>query len=166
MSLLLELDHYDWQLLRVMQADARLSKVALSEEVNLSPSQCSRRLQRLEQLGLIDHYATHLNRELLGLNVMAFVSVTLEKHGENPAQRFHQAIKEIEAIQEGYSVTGDADYLLRVISEDLKSFSDFLMDQLVAIPGVSHVKSTVVLDCIKSSNQLPLPKQAGSQVVR
>ena len=154
----LELDSYDWRMIQALQENARISNVALSEYVNLSPSQCSRRLQRLEQSGLIEHYATILNHAQMGFGVMAFVSVTLEKHGENPAKDFHEVIAAIPNILECYSVTGDADYLLRVVLADLKTFSDFLMDQLVAIRGVSHVKSTVVLDRIKSSTNLPLNK--------
>lgn len=155
--LAIELDAYDWKLLNALQENARLSNVSLSELVNLSPSQCSRRLQRLEQSGLINSYATMLNEDLLGLGVTAFVSVTLEKHGENPAHHFQEAICDIPNILECFSVTGDADYLLRVVSTDLKSFSDFIMDHLVAIAGVSQVKSTVVLNKIKSSTSLPLP---------
>ena len=156
--LTIELDKYDWRLLKALQDNARISNVTLSEWINLSPSQCSRRLQRLEQSGLIIGYATQLSPEQLGFGVTAFVSVTLAKHGENSAQHFHQEVQKIPTILECYSVTGDADYLLRVVSPNLKSFSDFLMDHLVSIASVSHVKSTVVLDKIKASNHLPLPE--------
>ena len=155
--LTIELDNYDWRILKALQTNARLSNVSLSELINLSPSQCSRRLQRLEQSQLITGYFTQLDADQLGFGVTAFVSVTLEKHGENPALHFHQEIQNIPTILECYSVTGDADYLLRVVSPDLKTFSDFLMDHLISIASVSHVKSTVVLNKIKSSNSLPLP---------
>ncbi len=154
----LDLDSYDLKLLQALQNNARLSNVTLSEMINLSPSQCSRRLQRLEQSNLIKGYFTQLDLDQLGFNVMAFVSVTLEKHGENPAHHFHQEIQKIPTVLDCYTVTGDADYLLRVISPNLKAFSDFLMDHLISITSVSHVKSTVVLDQIKSSHDCPLPE--------
>jgi Lrp/AsnC family leucine-responsive transcriptional regulator len=153
----IELDHYDWRLLKALQKNARLSNVALSETVSLSPSQCSRRLQRLEQSGLIENYITHLNPSTLGFNVMAFVNVTLDKKGGKTAIAFQEEVKKIENILECYSVTGDTDYLLRVVSADLKSFSDFMMDKLVSLSGVSQVKSTVILDQIKHQTVLPLP---------
>lgn len=153
----IELDHYDWRLLKALQKNARLSNVALSDTVSLSPSQCSRRLQRLEQSGLIENYITHLNPSSLGFNVMAFVNVTLDKKGDKTAIAFQNEVNKIDNILECYSVTGDTDYLLRVVSADLKSFSDFMMDQLVSLPGVSQVKSTVILDQIKHQTVLPLP---------
>lgn len=153
----IELDHYDWRLLKALQKNARLSNVALSETVSLSPSQCSRRLQRLEQSGLIENYITHLNPSYLGFNVMAFVNVTLDKKGDKTAIAFQEEVNKIDNILECYSVTGDTDYLLRVVSADLKSFSDFMMDKLVSLSGVSQVKSTVILDQIKHQTVLPLP---------
>lgn len=156
MSGAVSLDAYDIRLLEALQQDGRLSQAQLSERVNLSPSQCSRRLQRLQELGVIRAWVAQLNADRLGLGVLAFVSVTLEKHGENPARAFHQAVQRKSQILECYSVTGDDDYLLRVVVSDLKAFSNFLMEELMTIPGVTHIRSTVVLDSIKTTTALPL----------
>lgn len=153
----IELDSYDWRLLRALQTNARLSNVALSEQVNLSPSQCSRRLQRLEQNNLIEAYFTQLNASELGYQITAFVSVTLDKRTKNSDKEFKQAIEAIPQILECYSVSGDSDYWLRVISENLPSLSSFLSESLSSLTCVRDLTSTVVLNRIKHAPSIPLP---------
>ncbi|MBJ7536939.1 Lrp/AsnC family transcriptional regulator [Marinomonas transparens] len=153
----IELDSYDWRLLRALQTNARLSNVALSEQVSLSPSQCSRRLQRLEQNNLIEAYLTQLNANELGYQVTAFVSVILDKSIKDSGGEFQNAIANIPTILECYSVTGDADYWLRVISQDLPSLSEFLSNSLSSLPCVRDLTSTVVLNRIKHASSIPLP---------
>ncbi|GAB3125136.1 Lrp/AsnC family transcriptional regulator [Novispirillum itersonii] len=150
------LDAIDRRILRAMQDNARLSNVELSEQAHLSPSQCHRRLKRLEELGVIDGYSARLNPEKIGLGVTAFVSVSLGKHGESPATRFAEAVQGIPEILECHSVSGEADYLLRVTAPDLKSFSDFLMHRLMAFPFVESVKSSIALECLKRWKGLPV----------
>jgi Lrp/AsnC family leucine-responsive transcriptional regulator len=154
--MLQELDSSDLRLLAALQENARLSHVELAERVHLSPSQCQRRLKKLEQQGVIRGYATLLERDKLGLRVMAFVNVTLEKHGENPARDFRHTIAHEEAFLECWSVSGDADYLLRVVATDLKGFSDFLMYRLLRMPMVANVRSSILLEPIKHTTALPL----------
>ncbi len=151
-----DLDSIDLRLLAALQDNARLSHVELAEQVYLSASQCQRRLKKLEQQGVIRCYAALLDRDKLGLGVMAFVNVTLEKHGENPARDFRQVIAHEEAILECWSVSGDADYLLRVVARDLKGFSDFLMYRLLRMPMVANVRSSILLEPIKYTTALPL----------
>ncbi|PYF78312.1 MULTISPECIES: Lrp/AsnC family transcriptional regulator [Marinomonas] len=153
----IELDSYDWRLLRALQTNARLSNVALSEQVNLSPSQCSRRLQRLEQNNLIEAYFTQLNASELGYQITAFVSITLDKRVKNSDKEFKQAIEAIPEILECYSVSGDADYWLRVISENLPSLSSFLSESLSSLTCVRDLTSTVVLNRVKHAPSIPLP---------
>lgn len=153
----IELDSYDWRLLKALQTNAKLTNVALSEQINLSPSQCSRRLQRLEQSNLIEAYFTQLNASELGYQVTAFVSVTLDKSIKNSDTQFQQAIIEIPKILECYSVSGEADYWLRVISENLPSLSTFLSESLAKLPCVRDLTSTVVLNRIKHAPSIPLP---------
>jgi Lrp/AsnC family leucine-responsive transcriptional regulator len=152
----LDLDATDVRLLESLQGEARLSNVELSERVHLSPSQCYRRLRRLEDGGVVRAYAALLDREGLGFGVMAFVNVTLEKHGEHPAQAFHQAVQDEPEILECYAVSGEADYLLRVVAGDLKAFSDFLMHRLLRLPMVANVRSSILLDELKATTALPL----------
>lgn len=153
----IELDSYDWRLLRALQTNARLSNVALSEQVSLSPSQCSRRLQRLEQNNLIEAYFTQLNASELGYQITAFVSITLDKRIKDSDKEFKQAIETIPQILECYSVSGDADYWLRVISENLPSLSSFLSESLSSLACVRDLTSTVVLNRIKHAPSIPLP---------
>lgn len=154
--MLQELDSSDLRLLAALQENARLSHVELAERVHLSPSQCQRRLKKLEQQGFIRAYAALLDRDKLGLGVMAFVSLTLERHGENPSRDFRQSIAHEDAILECWSVSGDADYLLRVVATDLKGFSDFLMHRLLRMPMVANVRSRILLEPVKYTTVLPL----------
>lgn len=151
-----ELDAADVRLLECLQRRARLSNVELSEQIHLSASQCYRRLRRLEESGVVRGYVALLEREPLGLGVMAFVNVTLEKHGESPAQAFHDAVQDYPEILECYAVSGEADYLLRIVAPDLKAFSDFLMHRLMRLPMVANVRSSILLDELKATTALPL----------
>ncbi|MFT4574668.1 Lrp/AsnC family transcriptional regulator [Marinomonas primoryensis] len=153
----IELDSYDWRLLKALQANARLTNVALSEQVNLSPSQCSRRLQRLEQNNLIEAYFTQLNASELGYQITAFVDITLDKTIKNSDKEFKEAIEAIPQILECYSVSGEADYWLRIISENLPALSIFLGESLASLPCIRDLTSTVVLNRIKHAPAIPLP---------
>ena len=149
-------DAMDRKILALLQENARITSAELSEGVNLSPSQCHRRWRRLEELGLIKGYAALLDPQKLGLGVEAFVNVTLEKHGADPARSFVETIHRYPEILECHSVTGEADYVLRVVASDLKAFSGFLMTRLLTMPEVSNVRSNVFLDELKSTTALPL----------
>lgn len=153
----LELDAYDWKLLNALQSNARLSNVALSEQVNLSPSQCSRRLQRLEQSKLIEAYNTHLNASALGFHIIAFISVTLDTGKPDARQAFQDHINQVDTVLECYSVTGECDYWLRVIAPDLPALSNFLNNELSLLTAVRDISSTVVLNQIKRCHNVPLP---------
>ena len=152
-----DLDGFDRRLLLALQQDGRLSNVELSERVHLSASQCQRRVKRMEEAGVIESYAALLNREKIGLGVMAFVNITLERHGVASAQAFREAIGHCSKILECWSVSGEADYLLRVVAADLKTFSDFLLYELQAMPFVATVRSNILLEQMKATTVLPLP---------
>lgn len=152
----LSLDRMDLKILDALQRDARASNVELAERVHLSPSQFHRRLKRLEEMGIIARYVALLEPTAVGLSVMAFVGVTLEKHGANPAREFAEAINGVAEILECWAVSGDYDYLLRVVAADLAGFSDFLLHRLIRLPMVAGVRSIILLDCLKSGTALPL----------
>ncbi len=153
-----ELDAADRRLLAALQSDARASGVELAEEVRLSPSQCQRRLKRLEETGLIAGYGVRLDRRRLGLDVVAFVQVTLARHGDDPAETFHAVLRDMPEVLEAHAITGDADYLLRVVAPDLQAFSDIVLKRLLALPGVATVRSSLSLGEIKATDALPLPE--------
>ena len=152
----IDLDAQDIRILNVLQEEARVSNVELSERIHLSASQCHRRLKRLEETGLIRGYAAILDREMAGLSVMAFVSVSLDKHGEDPARAFNEAIMRYPEILECWAVSGESDYLMRVVATDLRRFSNFLMHELLSLPMVAGLKSNILLEKQKATTALPL----------
>lgn len=153
---MIELDKYDLALLNQLQRDGQASNAALAELIHLSPSQVSRRIQRLEQAGLIERYAALLRPAAIGLGVTAFASVSLERHGETHTSTFDDAIADMEEVLECFAITGEADYLLRIVTPDLASLSEFMMHRLMRVAGVRSVKSNIVLNEIKRTTRLPL----------
>lgn len=153
---MLDLDRVDIQLLEALQHDGRATNQALGERVHLSASQVSRRVQRLEDAGLIDRCVTLLRASRVGLTVTAFTRVTLERHGESQNDAFDRTVRLMPEVLECYSVTGPYDYQLRIVSADLESFAQFMMHRLMRLPGVRGVESSVVLQEIKRTTELPL----------
>jgi len=153
----LDFDQIDRKILRFLQGHGRASNLELAEAVGLSPAQCHRRHRRLEEQGVIAHYETHLNAARLGLSVVAFIHVAMEKGHIRDLKKFTDVIVALPEILECYSVTGDFDYVIKVVAHDLKSLSQFLMDTLMRLPGVNSVRSSVCLDEIKCTSSLPLP---------
>lgn len=159
----MQIDTMDLKILSSLQTNARLSNVELSEQVNLSASQCYRRLKSMEEKGIIRGYTAVLEPGVLGFGVMAHVNVSLEKHGDNPVQAFSAAIHEYPEVLECQAVSGDADYVLRVVAPDLKAFSDFLMHRLLALPFIATVRSSIFLDELKNTTALPLQNIASKK---
>jgi len=151
-----ELDRTDRRLLGVLQENGRTSNLELAEAISLSPAQTLRRHRRLEENGIIKRYEARLDSTALGFGVTAFIHVTMERGHIRDLSKFKGLVAELAQIQECFSVTGDIDYVLKVVAKDLKSLSDFLLDTLMRIPGVSGVKSSVCLDEIKCTSAMPL----------
>ncbi|MDN0077024.1 Lrp/AsnC family transcriptional regulator [Crenobacter sp. SG2303] len=152
----IELDQIDRRILSFLQAHGRATNLELAEAVRLSPAQTLRRHRRLEEIGIIKRYETRLSAEGLGFDVVAFIHVTMERGHIRDLAKFKELVAELPQIQECFSVTGEVDYVLKVVARDLKSLSDFLLDTLMRIPGVSGVKSSVCLDEIKCTSAMPL----------
>lgn len=152
----IELDRTDRRLLDVLQEHGRASNLELAEAINLSPAQTLRRHRRLEESGIIKRYEARLDGAMLGFGVVAFIHVTMERGHIRDLSKFKGLVTELAQIQECFSVTGDIDYVLKVVARDLKSLSDFLLDTLMRIPGVSGVRSSVCLDEIKCTSAMPL----------
>ncbi|MEX3936167.1 Lrp/AsnC family transcriptional regulator [Paraburkholderia phymatum] len=152
----LEIDRIDMRLLGILQTRGRISNLELAEAISLSPAQTLRRHRRLEELGVIRCYETRLDAQVLGFGVVAFIQVTMERGHVRDLAKFKGMIAELTEIQECFAVTGDIDYMLKVVARDLKALSEFLLDTLMRIPGVSGVKSSVCLDELKCSGAVPL----------
>src|SRR4051812_17678310 len=149
-------DGFDLKMLAALQDDGRLTNQQLADLVGLSASQCSRRRMRLEEEKVISGYHADLASEALGFNLIAFIHITLATHSPDNARKFRALVTGVDAIQEAYSLTGDADYLLKVVLRDLKSLSDIVNNVLMPHQSVAHVRSSVVLDRLKESAKLPL----------
>ena len=150
------LDAIDRQILENLQNDARMRNVELAEKVGLSPSPCLRRVGNLEETGVIRGYATLVNAEAVGLPVSVFVSVTLEKQIEKTLGKFEKEIRARPEVMECYLMTGDADYLLRVVTADLGAYERFLIEHLTRIPGVASIKSSFALKQVAYRTALPI----------
>lgn len=153
---IMTLDRTDRRILEHLQADGRLSNQELAERVSLSPSPCLRRVRALERSGVIQRYAALLDPLRVGLELLAYVSVKLEKRGKMPVDQFTRAVQSWPEVITCFSMTGDMDYLLRVQVENLAHFSRFIMNQLLKQPGVIDIKSNFVLERVKETTALPL----------
>jgi Lrp/AsnC family leucine-responsive transcriptional regulator len=152
-----DLDLFDRRILAALQQDGRMTSVALAEVVHLSASQCARRVQRLEEAGIIRGYRAVLDPAALGLGIAGVVSLSLEKYAKANIQELQRQIAVRPEIVECLSVTGDNDYQLRVVARDLREFSALLMDSIVPMPGVSTTRSSIILEQVKPFAALPIP---------
>jgi DNA-binding Lrp family transcriptional regulator len=153
----LDLDRTDLRILDHLQGHARASNLELAQAASLSPAQSHRRHRRLEEAGYVARYETRLNAARIGLTVVAFIHVSMERGHIRELQKFKDLLANLAEVQECYSVTGDFDYVLKVVARDLPALSRFLMDTLMRLPGVAAVRSSVCMDEIKCTSALPLP---------
>ena len=156
----MDLDPTDWKILARLQDEARISNVDLAKAVNLSPSPCLTRVRALEESGVIGRYVTLLDPLKLGLTVSVFIQVSLEKQMRNALDTFEASVLARDEVMECYLMTGDADYLIRVLVPDVQSLERFIVDYLAKIPGVSSIKSSFALKQVKYKTALPLPQPA------
>ena len=152
----LKLDTTDLRILKKIQLEARISNIDLATEVGISPSACLRRVKELENNGIIDKYVTIINPIILGLGVTVMVSVTLEQQVEKALESFEKSVCDWPEVMETYLMTGDSDYLLRVIVKDLPAYEKFLMERLTKLPGISSIKSSFALKEILHRTALPI----------
>lgn len=149
-------DAFDQKLLAALQKDGRLTNAELSEQINLSASQCARRRIRLEEAGFIIGYQAKLDREKLGFGLVNLISVTLANHNRDSAKQFAELLSRLPEVMEAHALTGEMDYMLKVVTKDLKSLSTFVNDYLLPHEAVQNVKTAIVLDTIKEGGGLPL----------
>lgn len=159
----IELDKTDRKILSILQQDGRLTNQEVAERVSLSPSPCLRRIRNLEESGVIRQYVALLDPDKIGLGLLAYVNVRLEKHSDTPGASprspradFAASVENWPEVVACYAMTGEMDYLLRVHVEDMEHFSKFMMDTLLKHPAVLDVKSSFALQRIKDTTALPL----------
>lgn len=150
------LDETDRKILALLQDDARLTNNDIAERIHLSPSQCSRRRARLERDGLIAGYHARVDGEKAGFGLVNFISVTLSTHNRNNAARFAELMTRLPEVQEAHALTGEMDYILKVVTKDLRGLSDFVNETLLPHEAVQNVKTSIVLQTLKETSALPL----------
>ena len=154
------LDKLDRHILRSLQDDGRATYDQLAEQVGLSPSAVLRRVKRLEESGVIDRYVALVKPEAVGLGLTAYINVRLEKHTEshkrNPMDLFRASVQTWPEVAECAALTGEMDYLLRVVVQDMAHYSRFIMDTLLKHPSVQDCKTSFVLDRVKATTAVPL----------
>ena len=150
------LDDFDLKILMLLQRDASLTNAGLAEQVNLSPSQCSRRRSALEAASLIRGYRAELDARKLGFEVEAFTRVTLSAHSETSADEFADFLKRRSEVQQAHALTGDSDYLLHLRLRNLEELAEFIHTRLLPHPRVSQVRSDIVLRTIKENRGFAL----------
>jgi Lrp/AsnC family leucine-responsive transcriptional regulator len=150
------LDAFDLKILEALQKDGRLTNNELADRIALSASQCSRRRSRLEAEGYIQGYQARLDRQKMGLDLLVVISVTLATHNRDNARRFSALVNDLPEVLEAYALTGEMDYHLKVATRGLSGLSRFVNDVLLPHDSVQHVKTSIVLDTLKSFEGLPL----------
>jgi Lrp/AsnC family transcriptional regulator, leucine-responsive regulatory protein len=149
------MNEIDKQILNELQLDGSLSNVELAKRVHLSPSPCLARVKALESAGVIRGYVALANPKALGLTVNVFISVSLERQRKDSLELFEQAVSHYEEVMECYLMTGDSDYLLRVVVKDMPSLESFIVDRLAKIEGVASIRSSFALKQVRYKTALP-----------
>ena len=154
------LDKLDKAILRALQQNGRETYDVVGEQVGLSPSAVLRRVKRMEEAGIIDRYVALVRPESVGLGLTAYINVRLEKHTEhhkrNPMDAFRASVQTWPEVVECVALTGEMDFLLRVVVEDMAHYSRFIMDTLLKHPSVQDCKTSFVLDRVKSTTAVPV----------
>jgi DNA-binding Lrp family transcriptional regulator len=151
----MDLDRYDRAILKLLQQDARITNASLAEKVSLSESACLRRVRALEESGLVEGYTAVLNQQKAGYPVNVFVNITLDRQAQPGLDAFENAVRKIPEVMECYLMTGDFDYVLRVVVADLADF-ERLHQLLTRLPSVARVHSSFAVRTVTRSTVLPM----------
>jgi len=150
------LDDLDFQILNELQRDARISNAELARRLNLSPPATHARVKRLEDIKFIDRFVTLLDRKMANYDMLCFVNISLQLHDVDQVSGFHKAVQEIPEVLECHHVTGDYDYLLKVVAHNTEDLERILVKKLTPIPGVAQIHTSLVLREVKNSTVIPL----------
>ena len=152
----MELDRYDLHILKILQNDSSISMQDLGAQIGLSHTPCWRRIKKLEEHGVIIKQVALLNSKSLDLDVNVFVHVTLRQHHENALNRFEEAVSELTEVVECYTVSGETDFLLRVVVKDVEAYEKLLKGTLLQLPEVGNLSSTFALRQVKYTTEIPI----------
>lgn len=152
----MQLDRLDRKLLLALQKDGRLTNTELAEQIGLSASQCSRRRSQLEKDEIITGYSANVAPEKIGMDVVSMISINLAKHDEDIAADFRQLLNELPNVQDAFALTGEMDYSIKLVTANLDALSDLINNVLLKHPAVQNVRTSIVLDKIKSTTNIPV----------
>ena len=141
----MNLDKTDCLILEQLQNNSAITNAELAERINLSPTPCLRRVRRLEEQGVIKSYSINIDKKALGLDVSAFVSIQLEKNTAEAGELFEDTVKQLSRVVECSVVSGDYDYILRVVAKNLEDYERFTKTELAKVPGIRNLSSTIIL---------------------
>ena len=154
----MKLDRAEAEILQALQADGRMSNVDLAEKVGLSESPCFRRVRGLEEAGVINGYRARLNQRALGLQVTAFVLITLDKQDDRKQRAFLARVEAEDHIVECHAMSGSHDYLLKVVARNMDHFGELSMQRILKFPGVRNIESNFSLLAVKDDSALPVAR--------
>jgi Lrp/AsnC family transcriptional regulator, leucine-responsive regulatory protein len=153
-------DTIDLRIIKELQLDGALTNVELARRVSLSPSPCLARVKALEASGVIDRYVAIANAQKLGLGLNVFISISLKEQSKSALALFEERISEHDEVMECYLMTGDSDYLIRVVVPDIQALERFILEKLSPIKGVEKIRSSFALKQVRYKTALPLPRTA------
>jgi DNA-binding Lrp family transcriptional regulator len=149
------MDQKDLHILQELQRDGRLSNADLADRVALSPSPCLRRVRQLEDRGVIEGYTAIVNQKAYGLPLTVFIQIRLNNHSSDAAQIFEHAIKRIDEIMDCHLMTGETDYMLRVVAASLEDYEHFVRSRLHPIPNIASINTSFAYGVVKQNRALP-----------
>ncbi len=152
----MQTDKTDAKILEILQKDSRSTTQEIADQIGMSASPCWRRIKRLEDEKLIRGYGAQLDRKKIGLGVMVFIRVSIDSHSEAEARKFEEKVAELDFVVACYSIGGDADFLLQVVSPSLDTYADFSMSVIRRLPGIKEMQSMFVLKEIKPFTSFPV----------
>lgn len=150
------LDEVDRAILRALQAEGRTTNADLARQINLSPPAVHARVRRLEEQGVVRRYVAVLDREALGYEMLVLISISMERHQRADIERVRTAVKDMPEVLECYHLTGEFDYQLKVVVRNRKELERFVVERLTTIPGIAHIRTSLVFSEIKSTTVLAL----------
>lgn len=153
---MIKIDRSDEKILNRLHQDSRTTNQQLAEQIGMSASPCWRRVKRLEDIGVIRGYGVLLDRKKLGLGVMVFIRVSIDSHSEAEARKFEEKVAELDNVVACYSVGGDADFLLQVVSPDLDTYAEFSMSVIRRLQGIKEMQSMFILKELKAFTGFPV----------
>ena len=150
-----KLDEKDIQILAALQADGRIPNVDLAKKIELSPPSTLDRIRRLENLGIIRKYSAVLDSDKLGFKLMALTFISLSLHQEQPIERFRTAVKDMPEVLECLHISGEFDFLLKIVVKDMKAYELYVREKLTKIKGIAKIQTSFVLGVTKDTSELP-----------